>query len=209
MRFWTFLILLFIQQSLSAQIKPEEKLILGDSIAFIGIDFSTAKFFNPEKLSKANYIRDKHGPTWGQIDDRIVEHADMKFDLQKKFVMVNTSMFDSSFKLQDSTWVTWEDYKGLGDDQIRTHVKKYAFVPSGNLLLVLLIDKMDIVKKAVSVCAVYMDGGKNVIKVIHAVGNVGGSYGYSSWFNTAIENAYKDFIVNDDKYLKSLKKAFK
>jgi hypothetical protein len=211
MRFWPFLILLFIQQSLSAQFKPEEKLILGDSIVFLGIDFSVAKFYNPEKVDKSIFIRDRHGPDWGLIDDIIVHHGYMESDLHKKYVQSMSSLFDSSYKYLDSTWVINYDYGGISDSDISAHLKTYAPIANHRLALTILVDKMDISKTA-AICAVYFDQrDMKMIKVIRSEGKSSGGmdFGYHAWFTMAIENAYHAFTLSNAKYLKELKKTFK
>jgi hypothetical protein len=211
MRLWALLIFTASQTILFSQdIKPQERLILNDSLVFMGIDFSTAKFYNPDKTDKSIYIRDRHGPVWGQIDDIIARRNDLKYDFQKKFVRPMTFLFDSSYQELDSTWVIDGDYKGMSDDEVSAHIRKCPEVATQGLGIVILIDQMDMKKKEVDICAVYVDLKNNkVIKIIRATGGIGGGFGYTAYWNTGVENAYHDFITKDDKYLKELKKFFK
>ena len=209
MKVWIFLLFsLFFKPTFSQDIQPEERLILSDSVVFMGIDFSTARFYNPEKVNLSGLIRDRHGPVWGQIDDYLAK-GDLKYNFQKMYVKSMTALFDSSFKNLDSTWVIEDDYKGMTDSMIGAHVSSYSPTPGGRLGLVILIDQLNQVTKYATVCVVYLDLQNNkVIKVIRAEG-IGSGYGYTSFWKTGVENAYHDFISKDDKYLKLLRKSFK
>jgi hypothetical protein len=193
--------------SFSQDIQPQEKLVLSDSLVFMGIDMSTAKFIHPNKTDESGYIRDKHGAAWCQVDDQIAKRQDLKYDFQKKVVFSMTSIFDESYKQVDSNWVVAE-YNGLSDQDVKDHISKYALIPNQRLGMVLLVDKMDRTRSSLSVCAAYIDlQTDQVIKIIRGEGSIGG-YGYTAFFTTGLENAYHDVISKDDKYLKALKKYF-
>jgi hypothetical protein len=195
-------VLLFAQD-----IRPEEKVILGDKMVFMGIDFSMARFYNPEKFNESIYIRDHHGPAWGQIDEYLLKR-DLKYDLQKKELQTTVAVFDSSFKSLDSSWVSDKIRPAHTDAEIQAHLKSYDVQTSEPLAMVILIDQMNAVSKIVDISAVYFDPkNKTVLKVIHAQG-IGAGFGYTTFWQTGIELAYRDLIVKDDAYLKGLKKFF-
>ena len=179
---------------------------MGDTLVFLGIDISTAKFVNPDKLDKSIYIRNRHGEVWGRVDDILIKRQDMKYDFQKKVIITTPTLFDNSYRLLDSNWVV-EKYEGLTDIEVRKQVSTYPLIQNSKLGLAILVDKMDMPQKQVSVCAAYIDLTTNiVIKILRAEGGIGGGFGYTAYWKTGFENAYHGVISQNDKYLKELRR---
>lgn len=202
-----FLFLLFASSCPAQEIKPEEKLILGDTLVFLGIDFGVAKMINPADVNQATFIRDKHGPYWGIIDDFMCAHSNLKFDFEKKVVICKTQLFDSSYAQLGSQWIV-SKYEGITPEQIGQRVKTYPSLKQ-SLGLVFIIDRMDKTKEALTMYGVYVDLHDNsVLKIIKGVGAAQG-FGYSMYWATGVDQAYKYFTTSDNNYLHRLKHYFK
>jgi hypothetical protein len=105
-----------------------------------------------------------------------------------------------------------ESFKETGSSKSlqKDHIKEYPQFGAHGIGIVMLVDKMDMRKQLLGVCAVYIDLRSNaIIKIIRAEGGIGGGFGYTAYFNKALENAYHDLISKNDKYLKALRKYYK
>jgi hypothetical protein len=210
MRILAFLFLLFAGLSLSAQsIKPEEQVVLSDTVLYMGIDFSMARMVNPEDVDKAADIREKNMPAWATIDDFTCRNSNLKFDFQKKRVFCNVAMFDSSYLKLDNSWVLAK-YDGLTDSMVTLHVKSYPLISGYRLGVAFVIDKMDRTKGGTLIMdAVYIDLSNNtVVKIIKCTGS-GDGIGYTNYWTNGIESAYGFFKTANYNYLQRLKHHFK
>ena len=105
-------------------IKPEERLVLSDSLYYMGIDMSMAKLVSRTAAKGDNYKSD-YIKEWADIQKRICKEHNLKYEFSKKKAVCMASLFDSSYLQIDSSWVT-DFSKGLTPEQIAAHVKTYA-----------------------------------------------------------------------------------
>ena len=206
-------IFLFISLCLSLpicaqDIKPDEKLILSDSLVFLGIDFSAVRMINEADVDQGPYIRDKHGPYWCIIGDYMCQHTNLKFDFEKKSVACMARLQDSSYiKLPDS-WIV-ANYAGISDTALSQHIRSYPIIEGYKVGVVFVVDKMDKKKNALTMYGVYVDLRDNsVLKAIKCVGTPNG-FGYSMYWATGVDEAYLHFTPDNHNYLHRLKHYFK
>jgi hypothetical protein len=193
-------------------IQPAERLVLSDTLVFMGIDMGMARMVypDPEVISKGAYIRDKHGPAWDGIDDAMVANKNLPFDLSKKKVIPMPLLFDQSHTKLPDDWVM-NSYLGISQEAIREHVKQYPTFVGRKLGFVFIIDKLEKNgrQSLVRMYGVYIDLRDNsVIKTLDCSGYPDG-IGYTSYWATGIYNAYKNFLTRNDEYIPRLKRYFK
>ena len=199
----------FVSFLVTAQkIQPKEQLILSDSLAFFGIDFSLAKMVNPEKIGQDVELRNTHGVYWDRIDDAFVANNNLKFEFQKKQVYTNVSFFDSSCYLLQPGWVV--DRAGLlNDSLVGERIKPIKWATSSKLGLVFFVEKMDKPSGQLYVCAAYFNTVTGeLIRTIHFSGK-GKGIGYTNFWANAFQDAYNQLQPLNDNYRGQLKRYFK
>lgn len=205
----TAIFLLLGAAAKSQEIQSPEKMILGDTLIFLGIDFSAAVMVQPNKADLGAMIRDKHCNGWSHIAIQIFNHYDFKYGFQKKAVIEATKYFEKSCQKLDSNWIR-EKYDGLKDEDVLKHIAAYDSLPGEGLGLVMIVNEINLPKDYLSLCSVYLDlGRKRPLKILRSAGNTLACCGYGSNVITAVEYAYEGLVHEDDKYLKALKKCFK
>ena len=210
MKIYACILLFFLSSFCYSQIMPEEKLVLNDTLTFLGIDFSLMKFVNKEEYLDPFFIRDKHGAYWGGMDDAMVRDRDLKLDFGKKVVISTPLLFDRSYLNLDSTWII-QSYTGLSQTQMQERVKKYPTIPNSHLGLAFIVDRFekDGRKSIVRMYALYIDlNNHTIIKTFDCTSFPGG-VGYSQYWGAGITGAFKNFLGQNEAYTLALKRYFK
>ena len=204
-------LLLFISLSLyahSQDVKTEERLILGDTIVFLGIDFSMAKMINPADVDLAIKIKEKHGPYWSIIGPYMCQHSSLSFDFKKKYVACMAHRMDSSYTQLDSNWIV-SSYHGITQQEIAQHIKTYAPLPHYKVAFVFVVDRLDKIKSTLVMYGAYINLKDNsVLKTIKCEGRPDG-FGYGMYWATGIDQAYLHFTIDNSNYIHRLKHLFK
>jgi hypothetical protein len=203
------LLFCLLYAGISAQSFAEaEKLILGDTIVFMGVDYSMARFVNPDKLGQGEAIRDRHGRDWAQVDEMMERSYDLYLTFHKKRVITMPSLFDKSYEKIDTHWIV-RACDTLSDEALRAHIAQYPLMLSKRLGAVTVIDRLDNETKRAYITTAIIDLQDNsVLKVFHTSGR-GAGYGYGEFYNSAIGEAFLSFGAKFDKYYREVKKYFK
>ena len=212
----SILIVLLLPYQLSAQtvkpvsktgIKPEEKLVLSDSVLFMGIDLSVLKVINPSP-QKATHLKEKYMEEWPHLGQTMCKEHNLKYEFSKRKLFCKPEMFEKSYEQLDSGWII-AAYKGITSEELASHIKAYPSVTEHKLGFVFVVDRMDgNTNGHISMYGVYINLSDNsVLKAIKCSGT-GEGLGAGRYWEDAIDAAYSEFMTSNQNYLHKLKEKF-
>jgi hypothetical protein len=188
-------------------IKPEERLVLSDSVLFMGIDLSVLKVINASP-QKATHLREKYMDEWPHLGQTMCKEHNLKYEFSKRKLFCKPEMFEKSYEQQDSGWII-AAYKGITAEELASHIKAYPTVSDHRLGFVFVVDRMDgNTMGHISMYGVYINLSDNsVLKAIKCSGT-GEGLGAGRYWGDAIDAAYSEFMTSNQNYLHKLKEKF-
>jgi hypothetical protein len=190
-----------------SSIKPEEKLVLSDSLIFLGIDMSQTRLVSHNN-KKTTVDKKGYEEEWAEICGTICKEHNLKYEFSKKKLFCKADLFARSYEKIDSDWVV-EAYKGISPEEMTQHIKTYPEYATYGLGFVFVIDKMEgLVSGTVTMYGVYINLSDNsVLKTIKCSGAIEGFGSQKNWAD-AIDVAYNVFKVSNQDYIHKLKEKF-